>query len=143
MDSNGREIAAKRFTPRSQRQQRKSRLRYLCALGVQIYRGALTGRICRTFSGRSFSLNPPMPLPLRYLACVLALAAVSTPAALLHRYSFTDGAKDSTGHVDGKLKGAGASIANGKLVLKGNDEAYEEKVACVEPGGSVLPPGGK
>jgi hypothetical protein len=86
-----------------------------------------------------------MHLPLRLLACALALAlaAVSAPAALIHRYSFTDGAKDSAGHVDGKLVGADASIAGGRLVLKDNDTAYEEKVSRLEFPASVLPAGGR
>jgi hypothetical protein len=50
----------------------------------------------------------------------------SSFAGLTHRYSFNDGtAKDVVGNVDGKLVGEGATVADGKLVLK-NDPAVTD-----------------
>ncbi len=40
--------------------------------------------------------------------------------ALLHRYSFDDGVKDSVGYADGFTYGSGASVADGQLVLNGS-----------------------
>jgi hypothetical protein len=78
------------------------------------------------------------------LAAVLLVAAslVSARATLIHRYSFTDGAKDGAGSVDGRLLGAGATITGGELVLLNERPAYGDKVACLEFVGSVLPAGG-
>src|SRR4051794_29437829 len=77
-------------------------------------------------------------------ASVLCLyIGLTTQAGIIHRYSFNDGsARDSVGKVDGQLKGSGASIADGKLVLK-NDPAGGggDKVSYLEFSGSVLPTG--
>lgn len=64
-------------------------------------------------------------------------------AGLIHRYSFTDGAKDSAGKLDGKLVGEGARVADGKLVLKNeNAGSGDAKVSYLDLGGSILPKGG-
>lgn len=78
-------------------------------------------------------------------ACIaLSLAAASTRGALIHRYSFDGGAvKDSVGHVDGALRGEGASVADGRLVLRNDPAATGEKISHVEFAGSILPTGGK
>lgn len=76
-------------------------------------------------------------------AVLLVVAGVpSARATLIHRYSFTDGAKDGAGSVDGRLLGAGATITGGELVLKNERSAYGDKVACLEFAGPVLPAGG-
>jgi hypothetical protein len=50
-------------------------------------------------------------------AIVILVGALIAPAAITHRYSFNDGtAKDSVGHVDGKLEN-GAKISKGRLVF--------------------------
>ncbi len=50
-------------------------------------------------------------------AVIITLGVSFAPAAITHRYSFNDGtAKDSVGHVDGKLEN-GAKISNGQLVF--------------------------
>src|SRR5690242_7724637 len=75
----------------------------------------------------------PQSHPIKWVATgwlALLTSATVAQADLIHRYSFnepatkTDGGmvtKDSVGKVDAKLKGDGASVADGKLVLK-NDE---------------------
>ena len=56
---------------------------------------------------------------------------------IVHR--FTDGAKDSVGKIDGKLKGA-ASVAGGKLVLKNeNMTSTDEKLSYLEFPEPILP----
>jgi len=82
--------------------------------------------------------------PVRFLrpfAVLLALAVGvgSARAALIHRYSFTATTKDSVGHVDGRLKGAGASLAGGRLVLVNDPAAAVEKISCLEFAGPILP----
>ena len=73
----------------------------------------------------------------------LGLGVATAQAGLTHRYSFKDGtAKDSVGKIDGKLKGSGASIADGKLVLKNEESATGDKISCLEFAGSLLPQGG-
>jgi len=73
----------------------------------------------------------------------LGLGVTTAQATLTHRYSFKDGiAQDSVGKVDGKLKGAGASIADGKLILKNEESATGDKISCLEFAGSLLPKGG-
>ena len=82
------------------------------------------------------------PSSLKFLAALLAagLAATSARAELIHRYSFNDGAaKDLVGKIDGALKGPGASIADGKLVLKNDESASIDKLSYLEFAGSVLP----
>jgi hypothetical protein len=78
-------------------------------------------------------------------AGLLALGLGVTPAqaGLTHRFSFKDGsARDSVGNVDGKLKGPGASIVDGRLVLKNEESATGDKISCLEFVGSLLPKGG-
>ncbi|HVS54323.1 MAG TPA: LamG-like jellyroll fold domain-containing protein [Opitutaceae bacterium] len=79
------------------------------------------------------------------VACaVLGLAAASARGALIHRYSFEGGAvKDSVGRVDGALRGAGASVADGKLVLRNEAAATGDKISHVAFAGSILPAGGR
>jgi hypothetical protein len=73
----------------------------------------------------------------------LGICVSAAQAGLIHRFSFKDGAaKDSVGSVDGKLKGAGASIVEGRLVLKNDDSANGDKISCLEFAGSLLPKGG-
>jgi len=73
----------------------------------------------------------------------LGLGVATAQAGLTHRYSFKDStAKDSVGNIDGKLKGPGASIADGKLVLKNDSSASGDKASCLEFAGSLLPNGG-
>src|SRR5690242_13279929 len=51
------------------------------------------------------------------IALVTFVGALISRAAITHRYSFNDGtAKDSVGHVDGKLEN-GATISKGQLVF--------------------------
>jgi hypothetical protein len=72
---------------------------------------------------------------------VAAAVALSRPARgeLVHRYSFTDGAKDSAGKVDGTLKGA-AQVADGKLTLENGEKTSEDAtVAYVEFAEPILP----
>jgi hypothetical protein len=73
----------------------------------------------------------------------IAFCASAAHAGLIHRYSFADGkATDSVGKVDGKLKGAGASIADGKLTLKNADKGSgDDGVSYVDFGSSILPKG--
>lgn len=88
-------------------------------------------------------------LPIRtpkIFAGLFALAAslATARAELIHRFSFNDGAaRDSAGHIDGKLKGPGASIAGGQLVLKNDTAATGDKISCLEFAGSLLPKGGR
>ena len=89
-------------------------------------------------------MNSPLRFP-KVFSCLLALGLGVAPAqaGLTHRYSFKDGtARDSVGSVDGKLKGPGASIADGKLVLKNEESATGDKISCLEFAGSLLPKGG-
>jgi hypothetical protein len=89
-------------------------------------------------------MNPPIRFP-KVFSCWLALSlcVATAQAGLTHRYSFKDGtAKDSVGNIDGKLKGPGASIADGKLVLKNEESATGDKISCLEFAGSLLPQGG-
>ena len=73
----------------------------------------------------------------------ISVGLATARAGLIHRYSFKDGvAKDSVGHVDGKLIGPGASIAGGKLVLQNPGAASGEKISCLEFSGSILPKSG-
>jgi hypothetical protein len=86
--------------------------------------------------------------------CVSILFFGATARAdLTHRYSSNEPAsksdtgqvvKDSVGKVDAKLKGDGASVADGKLVLK-NDEGVtsaDDKVSYLEFASSPLPKSG-
>lgn len=64
-------------------------------------------------------------------------------AGIIHRYSFNDGsAKDSVGKVDGKLVGTGATVADGKLVLKNDLAADASKISYLEFAGPVIPKSG-
>jgi len=80
-------------------------------------------------------------------ACAFGISAAAR-AALIHRYSFNDAAasggivKDSIGSVDGKLKGSGATVADGKLELKNeNKNSDDTDVAYVDFSASILPKG--
>lgn len=76
-------------------------------------------------------------------AAALSISASVAQAALIHRYSFNDGtAKDSVGKIDGTLKGPGASIADGKLVLKNKESDAPEKLSYLEFAAPVLPKSG-
>jgi hypothetical protein len=60
--------------------------------------------------------------------------------ALVHRYSFGDGAaKDLVGKVDGRLIGPGASISGGQLRLVNERATPREKVSCLEFEHPVIP----
>ena len=88
-----------------------------------------------------------MNLPFRsaHLSAALiaiGICATTARAGLTHRFSFKDGTKDSVGSVDAKLLGSGASLAGGQLVLKNDDSASGDKIACLEFSGSLLPKGG-
>ena len=48
------------------------------------------------------------------------ISVLPEQVALLHRYSFDDGVKDSVGYADGFTYGSGASVADGQLVLDGS-----------------------
>ena len=75
-------------------------------------------------------------------AVVLAAAVTTANAELTHRYSFTDGAKDSVGKVDAALKGA-AKVADGKLVLANENKTAESPdLSFVEFSGPLLPKSG-
>jgi hypothetical protein len=87
-------------------------------------------------------INPPRFLPLAAVILFLGTGLATSQAGLIHRYSFKDNAKDSMGRVDGVLKGAGASLAGGQLVLKNDYAATGDKISCLEFAGPVLPAGG-
>ncbi len=80
-------------------------------------------------------------------AMLLAFGAVvvlpgAARGALIHRYSFKDGAKDSVGHVDGALMG-GAKASDGKLSLdNGEKTSGDDGLAYVGLSGPVLPKSG-
>ncbi|HEX2854442.1 MAG TPA: LamG-like jellyroll fold domain-containing protein [Opitutaceae bacterium] len=89
-------------------------------------------------------MNHPSPFP-KIALCLAAgiLGLAPAQAALTHRYSFNDGAaRDSVGKIDAKLKGAGASVVEGKLVLKNDDAASGDSISHLEFAGSVLPKSG-
>lgn len=66
----------------------------------------------------------------------------SARAELTHRFSFSDGAKDSVGKVEGKLMN-GATVAEGKLVLKNeNVSSSDAKVQYLDFGSPILPKSG-
>jgi hypothetical protein len=68
--------------------------------------------------------------------------AASTNAELIHRYSFSDGGKDSVGKVDANLKGS-AKAEGGKLVLENGDKtSTDPTLSYVEFSASVLPKSG-
>ncbi len=79
------------------------------------------------------------PAPVALLLLALGAGLATARAGLIHRYSFKDNAKDSVGRVDGALKGAGASLAGGRLVLANESMATGDKISCLEFAGSVLP----
>jgi hypothetical protein len=84
--------------------------------------------------------------PSRALGAFLIAAVVFVGAAqaqLIHRYSFTDGAKDSAGKLDGKLVGDNAKVDSGKLTLKNEATTPPEKVSHVEFPGALIPKGSK
>jgi Concanavalin A-like lectin/glucanases superfamily len=79
---------------------------------------------------------------IRQTLILLAVLTTAASGGLIHRYSFTNDAKDSVGHVDGKLVG-GASISGGKLVLKNDGvNSGDDSVAYLEFSSSVLPKSG-
>jgi hypothetical protein len=82
------------------------------------------------------------------IRCVAVLIAALTlccgiaRAGLIHRYSFTDGAKDSVGKIDGTLKGD-AKVADGKLVLNNGGKGSDDpKLSYLEFGAPLIPKGG-
>jgi hypothetical protein len=78
------------------------------------------------------------------LAFCLLASFGSARAALIHRYTFNDATavKDFAGKVDAKLKGSGATLAEGKLVLKNDPMSAGDKISFLEFDGSVLPKSG-
>jgi hypothetical protein len=78
-------------------------------------------------------------------ALVLAAGMAGSVAKgdLIHRYSFTDGVKDSVGKLDGKLVGDSAKVDAGKLTLKNEATTPPEKVSHVEFPGALIPKGSK
>ncbi|HEY7089061.1 MAG TPA: LamG domain-containing protein [Tepidisphaeraceae bacterium] len=90
-------------------------------------------------------MNSPISRHLLVAAALaILLGATSARAGLIHRYSFSDKgttAKDSVGNVDAKLKGDGAKLEDGKLVIK-NDEGVnsaDEKLSYCEFASPILP----
>jgi hypothetical protein len=76
------------------------------------------------------------------LVWVLAgfLSASAAHAKMTHRYSFKDGAKDSVGDAHCTLKGDGAKVADGKLVLTNSPSITDgEKIAHVSFPTNVAP----
>jgi hypothetical protein len=72
------------------------------------------------------------------------MAAPKPPAdpSLTHRYSFTDGVKDSAGHIDGILKNA-AKVSGGKLVLENAGKtSADPALAYLDFPSSLLPKSG-
>jgi hypothetical protein len=84
-------------------------------------------------------LTPLAIRPVRCLSIVLLLSVTTAHADLTHRFSFSDGAKDSVGNVTGQPKGAGAGFANGALVLKNADTDTGDKISFLEFSAPVLP----
>ncbi len=85
--------------------------------------------------------------PLIVLALALAAGASAAQAALTHRFSFTEPAKDGVtrdlvGTVEGKLMGSGATIADGKLVLKNDGVTDRDQFSYLAFSASLLPKGG-
>jgi hypothetical protein len=72
-------------------------------------------------------------------------AVAAKPAAdpsLMHRYSFTDGARDSTGHIDGTLKNA-AKVSGGKLVLdNAGKTSADPSLAYLDFSAAIIPKSG-
>jgi len=65
------------------------------------------------------------------LSATNTLTAVSIPATLIHRYSFTTDASDSVNGANGTLVGT-ATVTGGQLVLDGSDQCYVDL-----PGGQI------
>jgi hypothetical protein len=85
------------------------------------------------------NLSPPRNIFLGL--CAIPFLVAYAPAGLTHRYSFNDNtaAKDSVGNIDGKLQG-GATIADGKLVLKNdNKNSGDNGIQFVEFAQPILP----
>jgi hypothetical protein len=81
----------------------------------------------------------------RMLICLLVSASgfPAAHASLTHRYSFNEAAaRDLVGNINGKLKGPGATIADGKLILKNDATAIGEAISCLEFPASLLPKSG-
>jgi hypothetical protein len=75
------------------------------------------------------------------LFVALLLEATLARAALIHRYSFTDGGKDSVGTVEAKLKND-AKVEAGKLVLENGDKtSTDPTLSYVEFAAPILPKG--
>lgn len=83
-------------------------------------------------------MKPSLP----FLALTLLLCQTPARAGLIHRYSFTDGLRDSAGSVDGRLVGPGGSLVDGQLVLANDRSAPANRVSCLEFNAPVLPAGG-
>ncbi len=91
---------------------------------------------------RRFRCCLPSALSFTIAVFVGCICPSGSRAALIHRYSFNDpdSAKDSVGHVDGKLKGS-AKIADGRLVLKNDDAGRSDdaQLSYLEFSGPILP----
>ncbi len=88
-------------------------------------------------------MTTPLSRPLLLLLFpAILLCAANAQAELIHRFSFSDGGKDSVGNVTGQLKGPGASFANGALVVKNADTDAGDKISFLEFSGPVLPKAG-
>ncbi len=76
------------------------------------------------------------------LGALTCSATLPLNASLTHRYSFTgDSVKDSAGQLGATLKGAGAKLVDGKLVLKNEGSTAYEDISHLEFAGSLLPKG--
>src|SRR5262245_27157150 len=72
-------------------------------------------------------------------SALLLIFAASLRAELTHRYSFTDGGKDSVGSVQANLKGD-AKVEGGKLVLdNGEKTSADASLSYLEFASSLLP----
>lgn len=69
-------------------------------------------------------------------------ATLPLSASMTHRYSFSgDSVKDSVGQLGASLKGPGAKLADGKLVLSNDLSTAYESISHLEFAGSLLPKG--
>jgi hypothetical protein len=69
-------------------------------------------------------------------------ATLPLNASMTHRFSFSgDSVKDSVGQLGASLKGPGAKLADGKLVLSNDISTAYESISHLEFAGSLLPKG--
>lgn len=74
------------------------------------------------------------------MGAILSIAISTSSAGLIHRYSFDkETPKDSVGTADGALKGAGATISGGKLVLKNDSSVSGGDISHVAFSAPILP----